>query len=159
MITKKIILLILTIPCTLSIFIAWKYEDKIIEDKTELFATRSNRAAAKRVKHFFDMSNIKYSIGDNYEVVRSSTKGLKTNYIAIISIFLILSSFLFQNTGGNSISGKSVSAFIYQIIWFISFVLPLVFFTIKFFRYKEIDLYLVTLILLIMVSYLYITFN
>ena len=101
------------------------------------------------------MNNLKLRFGDKYEVIKNSTSKFNTNHIALISIFLIISSFSLQFILENSIVEKIISLIIYRIIWFISLILPLFYFLKKSFKYKEVDIYLMTLILFIIASFLY----
>jgi magnesium-transporting ATPase (P-type) len=101
------------------------------------------------------MNNLKLRFGDKYEVIKNSTSKFNTNHIALISIFLIISSFSLQFILENSIVEKIISLIIYRIIWFISLILPLFYFLKKLFKYKEVDIYLMTLILFIIASFLY----
>jgi len=105
------------------------------------------------------MSKIKYRFGDKYEIVKNSISKFNTNYIALIVILLIISSFSFQLFYENNISEKFILGLIYHIIWIVSFTLLLVIITIKLIKHNEVDLYLITIMLLIIISYMFLAFN
>jgi len=105
------------------------------------------------------MEKIKFLFGDKYEVIKHSTSKFNTNYIAILSTFLIISSSWLHIFIEENVYENLNIKLIYDIIWLISFILPMIFFTIKLIKYKEFDIYLTLLSLLIILSYLYLTLN
>lgn len=95
-----------------------------------------------------------FRFGDKYEVVKNPTSKFNTNSYATISMVLVLISlflkFILERVMG---SESHVPVIVFIILWVIAFVIPFFFFTKKLFRLKEVDIYLLLLLVFLIVSF------
>lgn len=100
------------------------------------------------------MNKPMFRFGDKYEVVKNSTSKFKTNPYAVTSMVLVIISlflrYLLERVMGQD-SHVPVIAFI--ILWVIAFSILFLSFTKKLFRFKEVDLYLLLLLVFLIVSF------
>jgi hypothetical protein len=106
---------------------------------------------ARKIKN--NMKKFNFIFGDRKMTDDNSISGVRTNRYALISIFIVLSSFLIQRILDNFFPNEpAVGSILFISLWVIAFIISVDGFIKKLIKNKAIDLYLLLLIVLILVS-------
>ena len=106
------------------------------------------------------MKKINFTWGDKYEIKRNNNAKFKTNGLALIGIFIFLSSFLIDSWLIKIIGKDSILPIVVNYVLWISTILFLIILSImKYNKVKVIDMYLITASLLGIISILFLSLN